>query len=411
MSFDPKTCTDSCAVALSEAVEHAQEMGHSLCEPAHVAHRLFDKDDSIGVRVCLKIGIDPNEAKRALRRLLLKRPAQQPRPDHAAPSSALMQILKAAESASKAQGDSLIAQDHLLIACYDDKNVAAALGEVGLDKNATQQAVGEIRGGRKVTSRTAEDNYEALSKYGIDLIAQAAEGKLDPVIGRDDEIRRVIQILARRTKNNPCLVGEPGVGKTAVVEGLANRIVEEDVPESLKGCALRTLDMGMLVAGAKYRGEFEERLRAVLDEVKQAQGRIILFVDEIHLVLGAGKSDGAMDAANLLKPMLARGELRLIGATTIDEYRQHVEKDAAFERRFQQVQRARAAQQCGRSSGLIVWCSRAGASRGAVGGGHGLDPPRVAGALRGAPRRADRGRRAGGGRHPLEPLHHAALPP
>jgi ATP-dependent Clp protease ATP-binding subunit ClpB len=194
------------------------------------------------------------------------------------------------------------------------------------------KATEEIRGGRKVTSTSAEETYEALEKYGIDLVKAADEGKLDPTIGRDEEIRRIIQILCRRTKNNPCLVGEPGVGKTAVVEGLAKRILDGDVPLTLKDVALRTLDMGALVAGAKYRGEFEERLRAVLEECKKANGKIILFVDECHLILGAGKGDGAMDAANLMKPMLARGELRMIGATTLEEYRKHIEKDAAFER-------------------------------------------------------------------------------
>jgi ATP-dependent Clp protease ATP-binding subunit ClpB len=224
------------------------------------------------------------------------------------------------------------------VAIYDvDTSTKDVLESAGLTKKIVVNTTQEIRGGRKVTSTSAEETYEALEKYGIDLVKAAEEGKLDPVIGRDEEIRRMIQILCRRTKNNPCLVGEPGVGKTAIVEGLANRILQGDVPLTLKDVALRTLDMGALVAGAKYRGEFEERLRAVLDECKKAAGKIILFVDEVHLVLGAGKSDGAMDAANLLKPMLARGELRMIGATTLEEYRKHIEKDAAFERRFQKV--------------------------------------------------------------------------
>jgi len=238
---------------------------------------------------------------------------------------------------SKANGDALVALDHLLACLYDEKELKQVLEESGLTKKQARATLDELRGGRKVTSASAEEQYEALEKYGVDLVKQAEEGKLDPVIGRDEEIRRVVQILSRRTKNNPCLVGEPGTGKTAIVEGLARRIVEGDVPESLKGVSLRTLDMGALVAGAKYRGEFEERLRAVLDEVKNANGKMVLFVDEIHLVLGAGKSDGAMDAANLLKPMLARGELRMVGATTLEEYRKHIEKDSAFERRFQKV--------------------------------------------------------------------------
>jgi len=226
----------------------------------------------------------------------------------------------------------------LLVELYDhDKVVKGVLDDSGLTLKNVRLILEDMRGGRKVKSTSAEQTFEALEKYGVDLVKQANDGLLDPVIGRDEEIRRVIQILCRRTKNNPCLIGEPGVGKTAIVEGLARRIMEGDVPDTLRNITLRTLDMGALVAGAKFRGEFEERLRAVLDECKAAEGKIILFVDEVHLVLGAGKADGAMDAANLLKPMLGRGELRMIGATTLDEYRQHIEKDAAFERRFQKV--------------------------------------------------------------------------
>jgi len=337
MAINPNTLTDGTAELIQTSLEAAQDMGHAQCDPSHIAASFFAKEDSLGARVVSKIGVDLGDVKRTLRRLLLKRPAQQPPPDQVHPSSATIKLFNAATKLSKANGDSLVALDHVLLSMFDDQQVAGAFRETGMSKNSVQNALSAMRGNRKVTSRSAEETYEALSKYGVDLVAQASEGKLDPVIGRDDEIRRVIQILARRTKNNPCLVGEPGVGKTAIVEGLARRILEGDVPESLKGCALRTLDVGALVAGAKYRGEFEERLRAVLDEVKQADGRVVLFIDEVHLVLGAGKTDGAMDAANLLKPMLARGELRMIGATTLDEYRKHIEKDAAFERRFQQV--------------------------------------------------------------------------
>jgi len=338
-----RTMTDATANALQEALNLARDNGHSLCEPVHLAAVLFGKDDSIGARVIAKAdagnssGIDITVVRRSLQRQILKKPSQTPAPLEASPSSALTQLIQRATKAAKANGDALVALDHILIALYDDKTVRAELEEAGLTKKIATKVLQEMRGGRKVTSTSAEETYEALDKYGIDLVKAAEEGKLDPVIGRDEEIRRVIQILCRRTKNNPCLVGEPGVGKTAIVEGLARRIVEGDVPETLRGIALRTLDMGALVAGAKYRGEFEERLRAVLDECKQAEGRIILFVDEVHLVLGAGKADGAMDAANLLKPMLARGELRMVGATTLDEYRQHIEKDSAFERRFQKV--------------------------------------------------------------------------
>eukprot|EP00590_Aulacoseira_subarctica_P000750 CAMPEP_0172420128 /NCGR_PEP_ID=MMETSP1064-20121228/6525_1 /TAXON_ID=202472 /ORGANISM="Aulacoseira subarctica , Strain CCAP 1002/5" /LENGTH=890 /DNA_ID=CAMNT_0013159945 /DNA_START=193 /DNA_END=2865 /DNA_ORIENTATION=+ len=340
-----RTMTDATANALQAALNFARDNGHSLCEPLHLASVLFSKDDSIGARVVARSDsstngnkpVDINLIRRSLQRQVLKKPSQTPAPLEASPSSGLSQLIQRATKAAKANGDALVALDHIIIALYDDKIVRAELEEAGLTKSKCSKVLEDMRGGRKVTSTSAEQNYEALDKYGIDLVKAVDDGKLDPVIGRDEEIRRVIQILCRRTKNNPCLVGEPGVGKTAIVEGLARRIVEGDVPETLRGIALRTLDMGALVAGAKYRGEFEERLRAVLDECKQAEGRIILFVDEVHLVLGAGKGDGAMDAANLLKPMLGRGELRMVGATTLDEYRQHIEKDPAFERRFQKV--------------------------------------------------------------------------
>lgn len=344
-----RTVTDATAKALEQSLNLARDNGHSTAEPLHLAMVLFKEDDSIGARVCTRadsggIGqtqeqqhLDVNVVRRNLQKLLLRKPSQTPAPLEASLSNGLSVLIQKATKRAKANGDSLVALDHLLVGLYEDRDVKKALEESGLPHKLAKTTIEDLRGGRKVTSASAEEQYEALDKYGIDLIQQAEEGKLDPVIGRDEEIRRVVQILSRRTKNNPCLVGEPGVGKTAIVEGLARRIVEGDVPETLKGVSLRTLDMGALVAGAKYRGEFEERLRAVLDEVKEANGRMVLFVDEIHLVLGAGKSDGAMDAANLLKPMLARGELRMVGATTLDEYRKHIEKDSAFERRFQRV--------------------------------------------------------------------------
>merc|ERR1712159_512390 len=258
-------------------------------------------------------------------------------------------VLTAAQAEQKKQGDTFLALDHLLMGLASDKAILKELANAGVTKAGLSAAVEKTRNNKKADSATAESNYQALAKYGKNLCEMAREGRLDPVIGRDDEIRRVIQVLARRTKNNPVLIGEPGVGKTAIAEGLAQRIVSGDVPDGLK-TELWSLDMGALVAGAKYRGEFEERLKAVLDEVEvsnkgqreggitAAAGGIILFIDEVHTVLGAGKSEGAMDAANLLKPMLARGELRCIGATTLNEYRENIEKDAAFERRFQQVQ-------------------------------------------------------------------------
>lgn len=333
-----RTVTDATAKALEKTLALARDNGNSQAEPVHLAVALFDGDESIGARVCTKVeGSDANLVRRSLQRELLKKPSQTPAPLEASMSSSLAQLLQRATKAAKANGDALVALDHLLLALYDDATAKNCLVEGGMNKKQAEAAVKDLRGGKKVTSANAEEQYEALSKYGIDLVQMAEEGKLDAVIGRDEEIRRVIQILSRRTKNNPVLVGEPGTGKTSIVEGLARRILEGDVPETLKGVGLRTLDMGSLVAGAKYRGEFEERLKAVLDEVKQAEGRLILFVDEIHLVLGAGKSEGAMDAANLMKPMLARGELHMIGATTLEEYRKHIEKDTAFERRFQQV--------------------------------------------------------------------------
>ena len=334
-----RTLTDATAKILEASLNIARDNGHSEAEPLHLAVALFQNDDSIGSRVCARTegNLHVNTIRRNFQRLLLKKPSQTPAPIEASLSSSLSQVLQRATKQSKANGDALVALDHLLMALYDDKIIRNTLEESGLTQKDAQAAVDSIRGGKKVTTASAEEQYEALEKYGVDLVKEAEEGRLDPVIGRDEEIRRVVQILSRRTKNNPVLVGEPGTGKTAIVEGLARRIVEGDVPETLKGVNLRTLDMGALVAGAKYRGEFEERLKAVLDEVKKAEGGIVLFVDEVHLVLGAGKTDGAMDAANLLKPMLARGELRMVGATTTEEYRKHIEKDSAFERRFQKV--------------------------------------------------------------------------
>src|SRR5678810_394316 len=235
--------------------------------------------------------------------------------------------------------DEYVSVEHLLLAMVEDKSGAAGriLAELGLTRDKLMQALRQVRGSQRVTSPNPEATYEALERYGRDLTKLAAQGKVDPVIGRDEEIRRVIQVLSRRTKNNPVLIGEPGVGKTAIVEGLAQRIVRGDVPESLKDRKVVALDMGALIAGAKYRGEFEERLKAVLKEVQEAQGQIVLFIDELHTVVGAGAAEGAMDASNMLKPLLARGELHCIGATTLDEYRKHIEKDAALERRFQPV--------------------------------------------------------------------------
>lgn len=343
-----RTMTDATSKALQEALDLARDNGHSAAESLHLANILFSQDDSIGARVVAKIDTpdnlanphritDINQVRRSLQKLLIQKPSQTPPPLEASISMNLSYLLQRATKESKANGDALVALDHLLIQLFNEKSIKGVLESTGLIKKYVSNVLKEMRAGRKVTSASAEQSYEALDKYGVDLVKAAEEGKLDPVIGRDQEIRRVIQILSRRTKNNPVLIGEPGVGKTAIAEGLATRIMNGDVPESMKGVSLRTLDFGSLIAGAKYRGEFEERLIAVLDECKQSNGRLLLFVDELHLVLGAGKTDGSMDAANLMKPMLARGELHMIGATTLEEYRKYVEKDSAFERRFQQV--------------------------------------------------------------------------
>eukprot|EP01097_Dermamoeba_algensis_P004244 TRINITY_DN2804_c0_g1_i1.p1 TRINITY_DN2804_c0_g1~~TRINITY_DN2804_c0_g1_i1.p1 ORF type:complete len:602 (+),score=201.29 TRINITY_DN2804_c0_g1_i1:70-1875(+) len=336
MSLNPEKFTDKTNEALMAAKELAAEYKHSLLAPVHLAIVLFSTPESLGRRLCSKIGVEPQGVESYLRRLLIRVPSQEPAPDDVQPNQALMKVLKTGVEIQKKQGDSHLAVDHLILALMKDQDIETALKESGLKPDNIEKTLKEIRGNRKVDSKAAEETYDALNKYRIDLVALAESGKLDPVIGRDEEIRRVIRVLSRRTKNNPVLIGEPGVGKTAIVEGLAQRIVRGDVPKNLE-CKVFSLDMGALIAGAKYRGEFEERLKAVLKEVKESPTPIIMFIDEIHLVLGAGKTDGAMDAANLLKPMLARGELRCIGATTLDEYKKYVEKDAAFERRFQQV--------------------------------------------------------------------------
>jgi ATP-dependent Clp protease ATP-binding subunit ClpB len=336
MSIDIDTFTDKAKQAVTKAVTIAQENGHPQLFPIHLLLALFEDGQGLTHQLFLKLNVDFQTIRRALNRALVRLPRQEPPPDTVTPTHQFMDVVKKAQKLRQKQNDDFVAVDHVLLALLDNKEIMQTLNEAGIHRPALEKAVEEMRGSRKADSASAEETYDALSKYGQDLVKAAMDGKLDPVIGRDDEIRRVIRVLARRTKNNPVLIGEAGTGKTAIVEGLAQRIARGDVPESLK-CQLFSLDMGALVAGAKYRGEFEERLKAVLKEVQEAQGHIILFIDEIHLVMGAGKADGAMDAANLLKPMLARGELRCIGATTLNEYRKHIEKDPAFERRFQQV--------------------------------------------------------------------------
>ncbi|KAG0356617.1 hypothetical protein BG005_004444 [Podila minutissima] len=333
--------TEKTEKTIGQAQELAREFSNSQITPTHLVSAMLDETEegpgsSLLKSIINKAGAIPDEIERAFKKLLVRLPTQSPAPIDISFSPQAFQILRKAQEHQKKQKDSFISIDHVILALMDDTPTWKVFTDNGITKTAFENAISQTRGNRRVESKNAEAGYEALSKYAIDMVALAEQDKLDPVIGRDDEIRRVIRVLSRRTKNNPVLIGEPGVGKTAVVEGLAQRIVRKDVPVSLQ-CRLFSLDMGALIAGAKYRGEFEERLKAVLKEVKESEQGIILFIDEIHLVLGAGKADGAMDAANLLKPMLARGELRCIGATTLDEYRQHVEKDPAFERRFQQV--------------------------------------------------------------------------
>mmetsp|Transcript_46897 Transcript_46897/g.118172 ORF Transcript_46897/g.118172 Transcript_46897/m.118172 type:complete len:879 (+) Transcript_46897:154-2790(+) len=330
--------TEKSRESLAAAIALAVENGNSVVHPLHIVSALLSDTDSVAHQIMgLLDTCDMKKLQRAISSRLVKLPSQHPPPEKPSLGGAASSALNHARTAQTNQGDDFLAVDHLFLGCCKDADVEACLKEAGVSLRSVEAAAKQLRGNRKVTNEHAEGSYDALNKYGKDLTKLAREGKLDPVIGRDDEVRRVIRVLCRRTKNNPVLIGEPGVGKTAIVEGLAQRIIAGDVPTNLD-CTVMSLDMGALVAGAKYRGEFEERLKAVLKEVEEAEGKIILFIDEIHLVLGAGSTgEGGMDASNLMKPALARGQLRCIGATTLTEYRKYVEKDPAFERRFQQV--------------------------------------------------------------------------
>jgi ATP-dependent Clp protease ATP-binding subunit ClpB len=328
--------TQKAQEALFQAQHLARDLNHQSIEPAHLLLALVQQQDGIIPAIITKVAGSVIGLRDSVRADLERRPKVYGTTTQVGISQALADVLAAAERYAKGMQDEYVSTEHLLLGLADSLE-GKRLAQFGLTKEAILKALAEIRGTQRVTSPTPEDTYQALEKYGRDLTAMARQGKLDPVIGRDEEIRRVIQILSRRTKNNPALIGDPGVGKTAIVEGLAQRIVKGDVPEGLKHKRIIQLDMGALIAGAKYRGEFEERLKAVLQEITAAAGEIILFVDEMHTVVGAGAAEGAMDASNMLKPMLARGELHMIGATTVDEYRKYVEKDPALERRFQPV--------------------------------------------------------------------------
>ncbi|BBM47357.1 ATP-dependent chaperone ClpB [Leptotrichia wadei] len=320
--------------AISEANNFAIRYKHSDIKVEHLLLALVGQMDGLIPNVLKKMGIDTTDMIKKIEGKLESFPKIEGGNSEPRPNGEMNRVLVGAGDFAKKMGDSYISTEHLFLASYDNNNF---LKEYGINKKQFETVLESVRGGRKIMTDNPESTYEALDKFGKDLVELARKGKLDPIIGRDNEIRRAIQILSRRNKNNPILIGEPGVGKTAIAEGIAQRILKGDVPENLKDKTIFSLDMGALVAGAKYRGEFEERLKAVLEEIEKSEGRIILFIDEVHNIVGAGKTEGSMDAGNLLKPMLARGEIKVIGATTIDEYRKYIEKDAALERRFQPV--------------------------------------------------------------------------
>ena len=335
--MDMNTFTHKAQQAVMAARTEAEARHHQAAGPEHLLLALLGQADGLVYPLLSRLGLDPAALRRRLSDTLDKAPRVFGDTSTAF-SPALLRVLEQADAERTAMKDDYVSVEHLLLALAAAPGPAGdALRAAGADREAMLQALAEVRGAARVTSPDPEGTFNALEQYGRDLVEEARRGKLDPVIGRDEEIRRVIQVLSRRTKNNPVLIGEPGVGKTAIVEGLAGRIVAGDVPEGLKSKRIVALDLAAMVAGAKYRGEFEERLKAILNEIKAAQGEVITFIDELHTIVGAGAAEGGMDASNMLKPMLARGELRMIGATTLDEYRKHIEKDAALERRFQPV--------------------------------------------------------------------------